>query len=74
MFRFGGITKVFQLVLGDEVIDDVATLFCAENIEIDQVKTIDVSNNALMTLNFVAAPDYLRPQIDAAPSPAQGRV
>jgi hypothetical protein len=62
--RYGGIRSAFQLVLGSDVPPEVALLFEAENIPADKIKTVDVANNVLMALNFVAAPDYLRDRGD----------
>jgi len=58
--RFGGVRNAFQLVMGERPPANVAALFAVENLEIEAVRTIDISNNVEMALNFVAAPDYLR--------------
>jgi hypothetical protein len=61
LHRAGGIRPAFRLIFGKTVPEPVAELFADEpNLPVDKVRTDDVANNVVVSLNFIDGPRELR--------------
>lgn len=63
LIRAGGIHTAFRLILGTVPPPSVAALFAdPPGLTVEQVKTADIANNLIVSLNFIECPVELSPQ------------
>jgi hypothetical protein len=67
LIRAGGVHAGFRLILGPVPPPNVAELFAAPpGLTVEQVKTADIANNLVVSLNFIECPAELSPHGSAA--------